>query len=111
MVKAHLSQRDVADLLQWSQSKVSKLLKGRSDLGVDDLSALCFAVGITLTEAIRDRGMEFYAEMAPTELRVLERLRGMSPALREAFLLLLDVRTSEVRMAAPPRPPRGPKPR
>jgi len=87
-----LSQRDVAELLKWSQSRVAKLLNARVEMGVDDLEALCFAVGITLTEAVRDRGLEFCAEMTPTELRVLERFRQLQPNVRDAVMTLLDVR-------------------
>jgi len=112
MKKQHLSQRDLAGLLNWSQSKVSKLLKGRSDLGVDDLFELCFAVSLSPLEALRDRGLEFYAEMTPTELRVLEQLRAMSQAERDAFLVLLRARVgpSEAPSATARRPILG-KPR
>jgi len=112
MAKQRLSQRDIADLLRWSQSKVSKVMKRRSVLGVDDLSALCFAVGIPMTEVLRDRGMEFYAEMTPTEVRALEMLRSLAPEYREAFLLMLRANIPEIRRATPTKSILGkPRPR
>ena len=92
MERKKLSQREVADLLQWSQSRVGKLLTGRVQMGVDDLDGLCFAVGLSLTEAIRDRGLEFFAEMTPTELRALQNLRMIPADQRDAFVHLLQAR-------------------
>lgn len=93
MERQKLSQREVADLLQWSQSRVGKILIGRVGLDVDDLEALCFAVGISLTEAVRDRGFEFCAEMTPTELRLLERIRQLPQEDVDALMRLLAVNT------------------
>ncbi len=104
MAKRDLSQRDLAGILGWSQSRVSKNLNARIELGLDDLAALCFAVGISLTEAVRDRGMEFCAEMTPTELRTLERMRALPADVKEAFLKLLAVPVNDTRRALPPKP-------
>ncbi len=104
MERQKLSQREVADLLKWSQSRVGKILTGRVGLDLDDLDALCFALGISLTEAVRDRGLEFCAEMTPTELRFLERIRQLDQTTREAVFQLLDVKTKtrpQDRRAAP----------
>lgn len=87
-----LSLRDVGGMLDWSHSRVDKILRGIVRLTLPDLSALCFAVDLPVTEALRDRGMEFYAEMTPTELRVLERLRALPKAEYEAMLVILRVR-------------------
>lgn len=90
MSRKHLSQRDLAGILEgWSQSRIAKLLTGRVHITLDDLESLCFAVGISPTEAVRDRGLEFCAEMTPTEMRLLEVLRGMPQDRREAFKLIL----------------------
>jgi transcriptional regulator with XRE-family HTH domain len=108
-----LSQREVADLLKWSQSRVAKLLTGRVEMGINDLEALCFAVGLSPVECLRDRGLEFCADMTPTELRILERLRQLSPPLRDAFVQLLDHKThtrEEPRRAAAPVKKRGARP-
>lgn len=99
MDRKHLNQVDIAGLLKWSQSRISKLLSGHSDLRVDDLEAVCFAIGIQLTEAVRDHGLEFCAEMSPTELRALENLRRLDPTNQSAFLQLLDAK----RRASPDR--------
>ena len=92
MARKHLSQRDVAGILDWSQARVSKNLNARVEMGVDDLAALCFAVGIPITEAVRDHGLEFCAEMTPTELRLLERIRQLPPNVVEGLMGLLSVR-------------------
>lgn len=111
MTRKHLSQRDLAGILDWSQSRVSKNLNARIELGLDDLAAMCFAVGIALTEAVRDRGMEFCAEMAPHELRFLERLRQLPPDKRELFFRLMDVspntRLESKRASGEKKLPRG----
>lgn len=96
MAKKNLSQRDLAGILDWSQSRVSKNLNARIELGLDDLYALCFAVGITLVEAVRDHGVEFCADMTPTELRVLERYRELTPQQREAIMTVLQVASQAV---------------
>ncbi len=85
-----LSQRDIAERLKCSQGRIAKILNARVNLRVQDLGELAQAVGITLTEAVRDRGLEFYAEMTPTEVRVLERLR-QRPDTLHAVMTLLDV--------------------
>lgn len=91
MTERHLSQRDLADVLHCSQGRIAKILNGGVNLRLDDLDALAKAVGIALTETVRDRGMEFYAEMTPTELRILERIRRRPQAI-QAMLVLLDIR-------------------
>lgn len=104
MQRQHLSQRDVAHLLNWSQSRVSKVLNARVEFNVDDLAALCFALSLQITEAVRDHGLEFLAEMTPTELRILERIRQLPKPVFDAVMTLLDVHRTTVvqeRRAAP----------
>lgn len=103
--KRGLSQNDVANLLKWSESRVSKLLNGKIELGLDDLAALCFAVDLSLVEAVRDQGLEFCADMTPTELRILQRLRESDKTYYEAVLTVLGVRqtlTTTERYASKP---------
>jgi transcriptional regulator with XRE-family HTH domain len=95
-----LSERDIADLIQWTQSKVAQKLSGRTPITLEELEALCFALSLSPTEAVRDRGLEFCSELTPTELRTLEKLRGLDPTTRAAFLQLLDVK---VKVAQPER--------
>lgn len=91
-----ISQRELADTLSkqtsefWTQSKVQKVLTGVVELKVDDVEAIAKVAGIFLSEAVRDRGLEFYAEMSPTELRVLERLRK-KPETIHGLMMLLDM--------------------
>lgn len=87
--KRKLSTRDIAGLIGWSQARVAQKLTGRTPITMDELEGLCFALSLSPTEAIRDRGMEFSAEMTPTELRALEYLRSLPAPDRDAFFLLL----------------------
>lgn len=87
-----LSQRDVANLLGWSQSKVAHILTGHVELNVDDLAEMCSALRLSMTEAVRDRGLEFCADLTPTELRILERLRHLPTTVLDAVMILLDIK-------------------
>ena len=101
-----INQTDLAGLLGWTQSRVSKILNQRINLEVDDLAAICFAINLSIVEAVRDHGLEFLAEMTPSELRILEQLRLMPPHLFDAFATFLNARTSttiESRGATPRR--------
>lgn len=109
MSERHLSQRDLADEIskrtreQWTQSKIGKLLTGYTELGVNELAQLADAVGISMAETVRDRGMEFYAEATPTELRILAHLKRY-PELLQAVLVILRLGVSQSDQS-------GPKPR
>lgn len=59
MAERKLSQRDLARLLRCSQGRVGKILAGSINLRLNDLALLADAVGITLVETVRDRGLEF----------------------------------------------------
>lgn len=95
-----LSERDIAGLLQWSQPKVAQKLSGRTPMTLNEFEALCFALSLSPTEAVRDQGLEFCAEMTPTELRALEGLRRLPMNTRDAILHLIDAR---LRSALPER--------
>lgn len=85
-----LSQRDLAERLGCSQGRVAKILNGRVELRVNDLEELAKFVALPVTEVIRDRGLEFYAELSPTEVRMIERLRAR-PHLLQGVLLILEI--------------------
>lgn len=92
--KRGLSHRDISELLGgsaagWSASRVTKNLTGRVELGVDELSALCFALSLSVVEVVRDHGYEFAAEMTPTELRALQQIRSLPKHLNESVLMLI----------------------
>jgi transcriptional regulator with XRE-family HTH domain len=109
MERTKLSQSDIANRLGWRASRVSKLLGGVTLMSVDDLEALCGAVGIAVTEAVRDHGLEFCAEMTPTEMRVLERFRQLKPDMRDAVMTVLAVNANTMmqqRRAVPQKPPK-----
>lgn len=106
MTERKISQRDLAETMRCSQGRIAKILNGGVNLRVDDLDTLARAVGISLTEAVRDRGMEFQAEMTPTELRVLERLRRR-PGVLQAIMTMLDMGEATTQSRNPQRPVRG----
>lgn len=102
MTRLELTQTDVSTFSGLSQSKISKIMHGVLELGLEDAGKLCAAVGLSLTEAVRDRGMEFCAEMTPTEMRFLELLRSMTQADRDAFFQLAGAKVkTEPRRALP----------
>lgn len=92
-----ISQRRLTELINsrvpdnWTQSKLGKVLTGRVELRVEDMDLIASALGISLVEVVRDRGLEFVAELTPTELRLLERLRALSPDERGAILTILGI--------------------
>ena len=103
MARKDMSQRDLAGLLDWSQSRVAHLLTGRVEISLDDLEGFGFALGLAPTELVRDRGLEFVTEMTPTELRLFERLRALGPDQRDAILTILNVQKNDTRRALPPK--------
>jgi transcriptional regulator with XRE-family HTH domain len=109
MERKDINTRDLAQMLGWSQGKVGHLLTGYTAMGLDELERLCFGIGLSPVEAIRDRGLEFCSEMTPTQLRILQRVQQL-PKYEDAILTLLDVRHHTVpqgRRAAAHRPPPG----
>jgi len=94
-----ISQPDLAAMLKCSQSRISKILTAAAKLKVDTLSDLCLVLSLPVTEVVRDRGMEFVAEMTPTELRVFQQYRKLTPDMQETFAKLLSVRFVEPRRA------------
>jgi len=102
MSERSLSQKDVADLLHWTPSKVQKILTGPVDLTVDAIEALASAVGLTIVDVVRDPHFEFVADMTPTEYAYHKRLQQLTDRQREALLTLLNIRPP-VRQAAEPR--------
>ena len=114
MARKDMSQRDVAGILGWSQSRVAHILNGRVEMSIDDLAEFAFGLNLSVVETVRDPGMEFCADMTPTELRMFERMRQLHPTVLDAIMTLLDVKgttRAQERRAAAPRPKRGPRPR
>jgi transcriptional regulator with XRE-family HTH domain len=94
-----VSQRALAERLNCSQGRVAKILKGRIRLTVEDLEEVAAAVGLQLVETIRNRGVEFFAELTPTELRVIELMRE-HPHIQRAFADLLDAAVTSARVSS-----------
>lgn len=88
MAVRNITQDDLAAALNCSQGRIAKILKGGTNLRVNDLDAIAQRCGIALSEAVRDRGLEFYAEMTPTELRLLEMMR-QRPGLLQGVMMIL----------------------
>lgn len=76
---------------EWSQSKLAKVLTGAVELKMDDVECIGEALGLTMVEVVRDRGLEFVADLAPHELRILERLRNLRPEERAAIFTILGI--------------------
>jgi transcriptional regulator with XRE-family HTH domain len=98
-----ISERDIADLIGWNQSRVSQKLTGRTPITVEELGTLCFALGLSPVEAMRDPGMEFVSEMTPTELKIHEKIRTLTPDQRAAMLTMLHIAQPDARRALPPK--------
>lgn len=89
--KRGLTYRDIAGFLHWSVSKVGKKMTGENEISLDEFESLCFAVSLSPTEAVRDRGLEFCADMTPTELRFLEHLRKLPKPAHDGLLHFLQL--------------------
>ncbi|HXU05231.1 MAG TPA: hypothetical protein VN903_29935 [Polyangia bacterium] len=87
-----ISQRVAAERLSlhtgelWTQSKVHKILTGEVGLQFVDLVAFARVIDISLVELVRDPGLEFSAEMTPSEMKLVAAVRDkprILPALLE----------------------------
>jgi transcriptional regulator with XRE-family HTH domain len=104
MLHQKRSQEALSELVKWSPSRLSKVLNGVIELTVNDLEALCGALRLQPTEAVRDRGLEFCAQMTPTELRVIEGYRELDAEGVAAVHYIIGKRTDEKRGATPRKP-------
>lgn len=86
-----ISQDDLADHLGVTQPTVQRILAGKIQLLVDDLAALANRVGVPLSEVLRERGAEYYAELKPSELRVLQAYQQKAPQFRQAIQIFLGL--------------------
>ena len=111
IIKQKLTQQEVADLIGagWTQTRVAQKLHARSRITLDELEALCFALGLPISEIVRDRGLEFYAEMTPTEVRLLEQFRQRDTKEQDAFLTLFHVQRKTHAPERHARPLKNPK--
>jgi len=101
IARKHLNQTQLAELIGWNTSRLSKALNGRY-LDVDDLADICFGLGLSVVEVVRDHGMEFCADMTPSELRFLELLRRLDHTTRDAFMHFIGVKIEDARRHASP---------
>lgn len=111
MSKRHISGRTIEQILGgpargWSRSQIQKVLSGGARVSIDFIEGMCFALGVSVVEIVRDRGLEFVADLTPLELRFLQVLRELDPQFRDSLFGVLDVR---VKTAAPERYAMPPK--
>lgn len=90
MARRDLSQQSLAELLQWTQSRVAQKLTGRTPITLEELEGFGIVLGLSVVELVRDHGLEFCAEMTPLELRFHQRLKQLPVSVRDALLLLID---------------------
>lgn len=95
MTERKISQRDLAEALNCSQGRVAKIMGGGVNLRFNDLAILADAVKISLVETVRDRGLEFFAELSPSEVRLLEKIR-QRPEVLDALMDLLELKRPNV---------------
>lgn len=105
MIERGITQTDLAEALGCSQSRIAKIFAKNIRLRLEDVEVLARRVGLTLSEVVRDRGLEFCAELTPTELRVLERIRRR-PRMLDGIMIMLDLQAPDER-----RPQREPESR
>lgn len=91
LTREKVSQQELADMIKWTQSRVAQKLTGRTPITLEELDALCFGLSLSPVEAVRDHGLEFCAELTPTELRMLEQIRRLPRPVIDAVLTLLRV--------------------
>lgn len=106
MTERKISQRDLAEALNCSQGRVAKIMGGGVNLRFNDLAILAAAVKLPLVETVRDRGLEFYAEMTPSEVRLLERIR-QRPEVLEGLMQILGMKAPQVPKERPSAPKRN----
>ncbi len=92
MTRLRYSVRGLARDMAWGPSRLDKILSGRTELTIEDLEAICAQLRLSLTEVVRDHGLEFCADMTPTELRLLIRLRELTPVEHDAILKVLHIK-------------------
>ena len=89
-----ISQRVAAERLSqmtgelWTQSKVHKILTGQVEFSLRDLFWFARLLDLSVPAITREPGREFVADMTPSELDLLERVRD-SPKLLPFLLGLI----------------------
>lgn len=88
------SQREMARRLERSQPWVAKVIRGPlkagQDVRLEDLDDVALALGVTAVELVRDHGLEFVANLTPSEMRMLQQIRKLPAHVIEAVRVLID---------------------
>lgn len=90
MHERKITQRDLAEAFDCSQGRIAKILNGGVNLRVSDLELLAKIVKLDLVEVVRNRGVDFVAELAPTELAMLTAYRRKTH-LQNAIQVILGI--------------------
>jgi transcriptional regulator with XRE-family HTH domain len=94
-----LSQRQLAERVGRTQPWVAKVVRGPKrggqDVRLEDLDDLAMALGVTAVEMVRDPGLEFVADLTPSEMRILEQLRRIPQTGFDAVRTLLSLQRIE----------------
>lgn len=96
-----LGQRELANDLHRSQVWLQKVLAGENHIRLRDLDDIAKALRTTACELVRAEDDRYQMELAPTEVRIIEKLRHR-PNQRDAIASLLGI-------GEPPKPPDAPK--
>lgn len=80
---------EIAEYLGWGVTKVAFKFTGRTPLTLNELEQLCFAIGLQPTEAVREQGLEYVANMSPTELYVHQQYQLAPKPIAEAIVQIL----------------------
>lgn len=89
-----LGQRELAKTLGKSQIWLQKVLAKENHVRLKDLDDIADALRTTASELLRTEEERYTMELAPTEVRIIERLRHR-PDLFDALASLLDARVSK----------------
>lgn len=84
------TQKALADALGKTSPWMSQFLAGALNLGLDDIDQLALALGTTAVELVRDpEGFQFCADLTPSEMALLRRVRKLSPSVRDAVGIMV----------------------
>jgi transcriptional regulator with XRE-family HTH domain len=97
------SDRHLAEVLGYSQSKVTQKLNRRVTMTVDELGFFCRVLQISPTETVRDPALDFCAELTPLEMQMLKQFRQLDEATREVVVRLIAGGSRPVKRRSGPK--------
>lgn len=85
-----VTQKELATDLNKTQVWLQKVLKGENDVRLRDLDGIADALRTTASDLVRGEDERYRVELAPTEMRIIEKMRHR-PAIREHVAALLNI--------------------